>query len=273
MSKSLTDTMDSLIENGKASLSEIKSILDELQQMTTDIDESTDEDKILAIQLILQYRLSSEDALNVLLRMDQHLLAALGIQPQHSDRLNRERLAYAVGNEDFKQILNVLAQLTGLLSKIIARNKNSHFSLALKDKTPQKQHTMVRNFSKLLAKQKQCVDVFIKLELTMEEYLQRQSEHPIFDHIAALRGPISQFHEAIIHGLGQAEEYYHLVNKTPLIDHQLNALLKQTEQVLHLMPSIYNPHPHHPLKQFDHSMTSEQLEQRATTKRLRPFFG
>ncbi|WP_019215409.1 hypothetical protein [Legionella tunisiensis] len=58
-----------------------------------------------------------------------------------------------------------------------------------------------------------------------------------------------------------------------MIDYKLDALLKEAEQVLHVMPSTYNPHPHYPIKQFDHPMTSEQLEQRATAKRLRPFLG
>ncbi len=39
------------------------------------------------------------------------------------------------------------------------------------------------------------------------------------------------------------------------------------------MPSIYNQHFNHDMKQFDHFATSEELEQRATAKRLRPFFG
>src|SRR5690606_23537098 len=107
----------------------------------------------------------------------------------------------------------------------------------------------------------------------MEQLIKLQAGEPIFDYIAALRGPISHFHQAIMNGLEQGNQLYLQVNKTPLIKYQLSALLKETEQVLHLMPSTYNPHFNYPIKQFDRPVTSEQLEQLATAKRLRPFFG
>ena len=107
----------------------------------------------------------------------------------------------------------------------------------------------------------------------MEQLIKLQVGEPIFDYIAALRGLISHFHQAIMNGLEQGKQLYLQVNKTSLIDYQLNTLLRETEQVLHLMPSIYNPHSNYPIKQFDHQVTSEQLEQRAAAKRLRPFFG
>lgn len=267
------NNIDHLINEATKYLHETTSILSQLFQVATDDDDSSTEDKMLTIQLILRYRLSGEDALSFLLKMDQNLLFFLGIQPQHSTKMNMDRLAYAVGNEDLKQILNVLAILTGSLSKIIARYKNSHTSFALKHKEHPKQHKMLREASKLTAKQNQFIDVLHKIHLEIEQLQKLQAVGPVFDHIAALRGPISQFQQAIIHDLGQAEELYHQVNKTSLIDYQLHPLLKKTEEVLHSMPTIYNPHPNNPVKQFDHPLTSEQLEQRAAAKRLRPFFG
>lgn len=269
----LPKNIEQLINEATTHLHEIKSSLSNLLQASTDDEDSSTEDKMLIIQLILQYRLSGEDALSFLLKMDHNLLYYLGIQPQHSAKMNMDRLAYAVGNEDLKQILNVLAILTGSLSKIIARYKNSHASFALKHKEPPKQHMMLREASKLTAKQNQFIGVLQKLHLEIEQHLKLQGVGPVFDHIAALRGPISHFHQAIIHGLGQAEELYHQVNKTPSIDYQLHSLLKKTEEVLHSIPSNYTPHPHNAIKQFDHPKTSEQLEQRAAAKRLRPFFG
>lgn len=269
----ISNNLDPLVNEATLYLNETKSVLSKLLQIATDDEESSDGDKILTIQLTLQYRLSCEDALSFLLKIDQNLLYILGIQPQHSAKMNIDRLAYAVGNEDLRQILNLLGILTSSLSKIIARYKSGHASFSLKDKRPQKQHMMTKALSLLLDKQKQFLEVLQKLDLEIEQLLKLQAAGPVFDHIAALRGPISQFHQAIIHSLEQAKQLYHRVNKTPLIDYQLDALLKEAEQVLHLMPSTYNPHPHYPIKQFDHPMTSEQLEQRAAAKRLRPFFG
>ncbi|EHL32805.1 hypothetical protein [Legionella drancourtii] len=269
----LPNNIDHLINEATKYQQETKCILSQLVQIATDDDGSSTEDKMLTIQLILQYRLSCENALSFVLKMDHNLLYWLGIQPQHSAKMNMDRLAYAVGNEDLKQILNVLAILTGSLSKIITRYQNSHASFALKHKEPPKQHIMLKAASKLTAKQNQFLDVLHKLHLEIEQLLQLQAAGPVFDHIAALRGPISHFHQAIIHGLGQAEELYHHVNKTHSIDYQLHSLLKKTEEVLHSIPSSYTPHPNNPVTQLDHSTTSEQLEQRAAAKRLRPFFG
>ncbi|WP_231865851.1 hypothetical protein [Legionella fallonii] len=269
----MPNNIDLLINEATLCLNETKSILSKLIQVSTDGEDSSDENKILTIQLVLQYRLSGEDALSFLLQMDHNLLYFLGIQPQHSAKINLDRLAYAVGNEDLKQILNVLAILAGSLSKIIARYKNSHASFTLKNKKPQKQHIMTKELSLLLAKQNQFLNILHKLDLDIKQLLKLQAIGPIFDYIAALRGPISQFYQAIMLGLEQAEQLYHQVNKEPLIDYQLNSLLKETERLLHLMPSTDNLHPNYPIKQFDHKMASEQLEQRAAAKRLRPFFG
>lgn len=268
---SISNIIAPLINEANLYLNETQSILSELLQVTKDTEDeaSSDDDKILKIQLTLQYRLSCEDALGILLSMDHNLLYYLGIQPQHSAKMNMDRLAYAIGNEDLKQILNILAILAGSLSKIVARYKNTHSSFGLRDRGLKKNHTVTKEFSRLLSKQKQFLDLLHKLDTEIEQYIKMQVGEPIFDYIAALRGPISHFHQAIINGLEKGKQLYLQVNKTPLLDCQLQTLLRETEQVLHLMPE----HPNYPIKHFDHSVTSEQLEQRAAAKRLRPFFG
>lgn len=273
MSNTLLNTIDNLMDEGKIHLNKINFILNELVNTPLNTKDLSDEDKIIAIQLVLQYRLSCEDALSFLLKMDHNLLYFLGIQPQHSAEMDLDRLAWAIGNEDLKQILSLLAILTGSLSKLVSRYKNTHASFALKDKRPQKQHILARELTSLLNKQKQLSEILEKLDLDIEQLVKLQAAGPVFDHIAALRGPISHFHQAIIHGLGQAEQLYHQLNITPVLDYQLNSLIKDTQQVLHSMPAAFTPHSNHPIKQFDHPMSSEQIEQRATAKRLRPFFG
>ncbi|TAL58704.1 MAG: hypothetical protein EPN84_12510 [Legionella sp.] len=272
---SISNIIDLLINEAKLSLNEIQSLLSKLLKLTTDTEDdgSTDEDKALKIQLTLQYRLSCENALGILLSMDHNLLFYLGIQPQQSAKMNMDRLAAAIGNEDLKQILNVLAILAGSLSKIVARYKNTHTSFALRDRALQKQHVITKEFSRLLDKQNQFLEVLHKLDAEIEQLIKQQVGEPVFDYIAALRGPISHFHQALMNGLEQGKQLYIQVNKTPLLDYQLQTLLKETEKVLHLMPSTYNPYPNNPSNQVDNSVKSEQLEQRAAAKRLRPFFG
>lgn len=273
--KSISNKIDRLINEAKLHLNETQSLLSNLLQATTDNEDegSSDEGKILKIQLTLQYRLSCEDALSFVLSLDHNLLYYLGIQPHQSAKMNMDQLAYAVGNEDLKQILNILAILTGSLSKIIARYKNTHTSFALRDRSSQKHHVITKGFSRLLDKQNQFLDVLHQLDAEIEQLIKLQIGEPIFDYIAALRGPISHFHQAIMNGLEQGKQLYLQVNKSPVLDHQLHTLLRETEQILHFMPNTYNPHANYPIKQFDHPVRSEQLEQRAAAKRLRPFFG
>ncbi|RUR04987.1 hypothetical protein [Legionella sp. km772] len=269
----LPNHLTHLINEARRSLQEMKLTLQELKRISSEGDDSSAEDQILTIQLLLQYRLSNEDALSMVLEMEHNILFFLGIQPQQSAQINRERLAYALGNEDLKQILNVLSILTGSLSKIINHYKSRHTSFALKHQEPPKHHRLLNEVSKLTTQQKQFSVVVQKLHLEIKQILKFQAAGPIFDHIAALRGPISQFHQALLHGLGQAKELYHQVNKTPIIDVRLNDLLKQAQIALQSLPSTYNPKPSSPQKEADSPNISDQLEQRAAAKRLRPFFG
>lgn len=273
---SISKDIEHLISEATLYLNEIKFILNRLTQVETDDDSHGDlseEETILKIQLILQYRLSCDNALGFLLRMDNNLLYFLGIQPQQSAKMNLDRLAYAIGHEDLKQILNVLAILTGSLSKIASLYKSRQTSFSLKESSFRKKHYIIKELSTLLAKQNQFVNILEKLHLKIDQILKFQASGPIFDHIAALRGPISYFYQACINGLEQSKYLYQQANKTPLLNYKLDELLKETKQVLHSMPSLYNPTPNYSKKQLDPPMNSEQLEQRASAKRLRPFFG
>lgn len=281
----MLENVNLLTRKAASLLDEMKSVPDKLVQIASesgaDVDAeddaedggSGDEDKILAIQLTLQYRLGCEDALNILLNIDHHLLYFLGIQLQHSAKVNMERLAYAVGNEDLKQILSNLATLCGYLSKIVARYKNSHASFALKERRVQKHSVLTRELSMLLVRQDQFLEVLHKLDPEIEQFLKLEAADSSFEYIAALRDSISSFYQTLVLSLEQAKQLYYQVNKKPVAGYQLDALLQEAEQVLHLMPGIYGPRTAYPVKQFDKPMTSEQLEQRATAKRLRPFFG
>ncbi len=268
-----TKQIDHLIAEASTHLGEIKTMLDALLQSSKGSEDASEDEKILNIQLTLQYRLNCEDVLSFLLKIDQQLQYFLGIQPQHSAKMNMERLAYALGNEDLKQILNVLALLAGSLSKIIARYKKDHASFSFDAKKQVKQHIITRRLTQLLTKQAHFLEILHKLELAIEQQLKWEAEGPVLDHIAALRGPISQFYQAMLNGLEQTTQLYQEVNKTPVLNLQLNSLLEETKQLIHVMPSIYAPQLHPLPVHLEPLITSEQLEQRASAKRLRPFFG
>lgn len=252
---------------------------DEAAQITTllenpqDIENASEEDKLHAIQLILQYRLSAEEALSLLLKMDQNLLAVLGIQPNNSAKQNIERLGYSLGNEDLKQILNVLAILTGYLFNILNRYQSKEAKFKIKQqRTLTKTSRFIQNLSKISTKQAQCLESLKKLHLDLERLVKYEPEGPVFDHIAALRGPINQFHQAVLHGLAQTETLYPLIKQKVSLDATLHTVLRNAEAAFHMVAEHHRPDPSLHLKQDDHSIT-EQLEQRASAKRLRPFFA
>lgn len=278
--KNLLDEATQSIESSETLLEELlKEPMEEMSSM---------EDTICSIQLVLQYRLSSQDALAVLLSVDQNVLYFLGIQPRHSPNMNFDRLAYALGNEDLKQVLHGLSLLVNALLKITHRYQKDHLSFELKANQSKhiKQNTLIKGMQKLILQQNHFLSLMRKLEENVLLLLEYQSVGPVFDHIAALRGPISQFHQAILHGIGEAKKLYEKINKNELLNQKVELLLKQAEEVLNIMPSIYKPQPHYTLSQPSNTLTqpsntlpqlrkisSEQLEQRATAKRLRPFFN
>lgn len=270
---SMFKNIDLLSAKAKTYLDETESLLGKLLQATRDCNNQdlSDEDRILKVQMVLQYRLSCEDAMSFLLKLDNNMLHFLGIQPHQSAEIILDRLSYVIGNEDLKQILNVLAILTGSLSKIIAQYKNTHSSYALHHRSSHAHHTIIRECSKLLDKQNQFFKVLQQLDAEIELLMKQQAGEPIYDYIAALRGPISHFHQAITHGLKMGKQLYMELNTSAHIEYKLTNLLNETEQVVQSMPSIYTPHPNPYSKTLD--QTGEQLEQRAAAKRLRPFFG
>ena len=72
-------------------------------------DESGEGARIL--QMILAYRLDTQAALQALLQLDHGLMQALGVSSHHTESINIERMAFALGQDDLKQILHALSKL------------------------------------------------------------------------------------------------------------------------------------------------------------------
>ncbi|WP_392536490.1 hypothetical protein [Legionella sp. 227] len=264
------EQLKNLLSEATQSIESSKNLLQEILNAPTEEDSSM-EDTICSIQLVLQYRLNSQDALAILLSIDQNVLFLLGIQPRHSPKMNLDRLAYALGNEDLKQLLHALSLLVNSLLKIANRYQKNHLSFELShQRKPSRQNMLIKGMQKLISQQNHFLNLIKKLEENVTLLLEYQSVGPLFDHIAALRGPISQYYQAILNGLDETKQLYEKINKPELLEHKVELLLKQAEEVLNIMPSLYKPRPSYSPQPS--KMSSEQLEQRATAKRLRPFF-
>src|SRR3990167_11188165 len=112
--------LDEPIENAMEAIQSANGLLSHLFQ---GIDEASlmdmpPEEKAHAVQLILQYRLDTQDALATLVRLDNGILQVLGINRLQSSRVLIERLMYALGKDDLKNILRALSLLVQSLQKM-----------------------------------------------------------------------------------------------------------------------------------------------------------
>ncbi|MCX7115125.1 MAG: hypothetical protein NTW08_04390 [Gammaproteobacteria bacterium] len=263
---------DKLISEAQTLLNDAQTILSDLSQDTA-VDESiSTEDHIFMVQLVLQYRLNTNDVLTLLFKIDRDLLALLGIEPGQSAHMNLDRLVCALGNEDLKQMLNLLSMLILSLSKIVSRHKAAHLSFIDHHQKIKPNKRLVA-LNKLVTTQHQLVETLNQLHLDSKQLVAFQENGPVLNYVGALRGPISQFHQAIVNGLDQMETLYHQLIKDPIVNNQLNFLLKKAEETLNLMPLVYPPRPQPVYTPPAPQVTPEQLEERARAKRLRPFFG
>lgn len=266
----LISHLDHLVVNASNSLSESQQLLTDIM---TDLEEesgiSSPEDEATYLQLILEYRLATQDALVSLMSLDKHVLYILGIQPQHSDKVNLERLTYALGSDDLKQILHALSQLVEHLLRIAKRYQTQQKNSV--SQKPAKVVKTIKGMKAVILKQTTFLSSIRSLEKDIEQLIRFEATGPIYDHIAAIRGPISQFYQAVLSGLEVSNKLYQLVNKNQLLQDSVDLILKRTDEVLQNMPSLYQPQLHHSLGHFP-PKTSNQLEERAAAKRLRPFF-
>ncbi|KTD65490.1 hypothetical protein [Legionella spiritensis] len=273
MNDSSINDMEALVQQTDQALSGVSSILEAVLADADNLDMSDvpPEFQIHTLQYILQFRLDMQNVLSRLVNLEQTLLQVLGIGPQYSATANLERLAFALGNEDLHQLLYALNELVSSLLKIAYRYRKNHEHTS---KTAHRVSTGYKTFSRGLQKasdqQKKALALLEKLGNRLGELNKRAAIGPIFDHIAALRGPVSQFFQAIQHGMTLSAQLYQKMNAGKQFDHQLSKILKQAEQVLQQIPAAVS---HHQLFTPVKAHTNERLEKRAAEKRLGHFFG
>jgi hypothetical protein len=260
--------LDDLAEQTEKELKDAQQIADEILKLEppTEVEEI-----VLNIQLLLQYRLNCQDALHVLAQLDRHLLSILGIEARHSAAINFERMSYALGSLDLKQILNALSLLVQSLLKVAARYQHEK-TASFQDKAAKspKKTRVCSQLYELNTKQSWTVKLLNKMlvELTLIKY---EAIGPVYDHIAALQGPVSRFYQAIQHGLAVSLQLYERFSKNHTLVQELEPLLNKTNELLLNLSRVMQPKPSS-LGYFKEK-SHEQLEERAAAKRLRPFFS
>lgn len=233
------------------------------------------EEEARSLQLLLEYRLNTQDIIIQLLNLDHHLLYILGIQPQHSQAMNIERLSFALGSDDLQQLLHALNQLVDSLLRIARRYQHQHENSKKEEHLApvhqhQRQAIFMDRLSNLVTLQKSFAHNLTLTESELKELVKYETLGPVLDHISALRGPINQFYQAQLHGLEQLQHVYQNFHH-PLTACQLADILKKADNALHHLPSIYHLNPNYSPLQFKNE--HERLEERAKEKRLRPFFA
>jgi hypothetical protein len=232
-------------------------------------------DGVQILQLILQYRLDTQDALLRLLDIDHGLLQILGIGPQHSARVNLERMKFALGNDDLNHILRALSQLLQSLS-LVAHRYQQNLTKTSAQKRNQLSMRAEASHSKLTERLQEATvlqKLFTSSMTELSDHLNlgdRTAEIGlVLDHVKALRGPVSQFFQAVQSGLELTHKLYEKTYASVPLENTLSDVLQQTKTLLNQLKPMYQPqHFFTPVK----DNVAEQLEIKAAIKRLRPFF-
>jgi hypothetical protein len=280
--KPLVEKQQHQLDHAELALNEALNALSQFRDakedsFNTETDTSTD---FRDLQLVLQYRLSNHDAVCALLQCQQSLWQILGVSASASTTVNYERLIYALGRDDLHHLLTMLNQLADALLKLIGRMERKNESkkrAGLKQRTFYANQAVERTGSKARPYLQHAVEkqaVFTAEILDLTQSLQGIEGAPeigaVLDEIAALKGPISRFYQALQHGMVLAGSLYQQLSEKNSFTPQLSQILNQVHQTLELAT------PHLDLQRFfslekANRLSGQDLEERARLKRMRIF--
>jgi hypothetical protein len=285
MNQLAVDKLNLMMNQAREALDGATNHLEDAGHLSTHLADFSEDDSIdraQILQLILQYRLDSQDALAKLLKFDNGLLQILGIAKHQSPQMNLERMEYALGNDDLHNILYALSQLVSTLIKIAHRYQrqlekaSQQRKKLLAQKTPPVLIKLRNSLQKTLAQQKHFITLIaqINLHIANDEWIKLQSVGPLYDHIGALRGPVSQFFQAIQNGMTMGREIYETISSNIKLNETLDHVLKEANNILQHLPDTPAPqHFFHPAALHPQEDQSLRLEERASNKRLGNFFN
>ncbi|KGP63416.1 hypothetical protein EP47_02395 [Legionella norrlandica] len=272
MNEKLIKSQSMLIKQAEEELNQSNQLLGSLKQEAELSEEfPVDElDSLKSLTLLLQYRLDTQNALNQLSQLQQYLLQLLGIEAKHSLEFNIERLAFALGTDELKQILSMLNHLVDSLLRILAQKQLKDSLDKKKSQQQRKQYKPLDTMVKVIDKQKSFLAKLNELKLVLENI--EGAPHPgiVYDHIAALQGPISRFHQALQHGLILSNGLYQQLEKKSQFNYQLADTVLKPEHIARNMH--YPPELQRLFKPSIAHNKIENLEERAAAKRLGHFF-
>ncbi len=230
-----------------------------------------DLDTLQSLKLVLQYRLDTQHILSQLNQLQQYLLQILGIEAQHSLEMNIERLGFALGTDDLKQLLSMLSSLVDSLLRILAHNPKQSLVERKKLMERLQKRKELPALTKALEKLHSFENRINRLKLSLEDIAEAPHPGVIYDHIAALEGPISRFQQALNHGLKLSYGVHYQMHQKHQLRHQLTDTMQNTKQLMEKLEQTMEPHRlFTPTK--DH-IPRERLEERAIAKRLGNFFN
>ncbi len=164
----------------------------------------------------------------------------------------------------------MLNKLIDALLRIIAQNTQHQIIDRKKSLERLKNQKYVDLMVKVIVKQKAFVSKIHELRLTLED--QGGAPHPgvIYDHIAALKGPISRFYQALQHGLILSISLYQQMKLKFHLQYQLEDSLVKTD---HPLQNFNELKEQRLFKSGLENTNLVRLEERASTKRLSNFFN
>lgn len=226
-------------------------------------DWETDSDELQTLQglkLMLQYRLDSQSALAQLGQLQNYLLQILGVEHGHSYERNLERLGFALGIDDLQQLLHLLNHLIDSILRILAQNQKQQLLERKKHLELLRSRQKMPELSLAIDKLQTFSHKMRELRLVLEETPGAPHPGVVYDHIAALEGPISRFQQALQHGLGLSSGLYHRIGQTT----------QHAKELIHQIKQSLEPHRlFTPTQQH----SAERLEERAATKRFGIYFN
>lgn len=263
------------IDAGKA-LTESKVFLEQASMAFENHDNFSEiDDKARALQLILQYRLDTQDALVQLVQINQSILNILGIDSHQSSKVNIERIAFALGHDDLSHLLHALSELLDLLLRMAYRAeqaKEHHFKEgASHKKTKNSKNGVFAVLNQAKEKQKEFISNLERLNHNLMQLTKRAAVGPVLDHVQAIRGPVSQFFQSMQNGMSLSHGLYTKVYQDGLFGASLTTILNQAKHVVGQVPSTYQKKG--AMFTAKKSISTDTLERRAARKRMRHFFS
>lgn len=214
------------------------------------------------LQLTLQYRMDKEDVIKKLLKLNAQLCHALGINEKNSLHKSLDIAAQLLGTDNLLRELSLMGNLWGQLNKVLALTEQSK-KLQLEEKRLRER--ILEKINKRLGKDSDAPEKKQKKKMSAkqralfygmqdaighQEYFKLNVEQLteayhqysglpkfglIYDYLSGLKGPISQFHTALQHGIGKSSTMVTGLAKRLQLSHEkmnVKQLLHQTNKSL-----------------------------------------